>query len=116
MGGRFSHAVTKAAMLPAPVVHLVDGGRPRALYLPEDIRATTPTPAESAVARAALGAVPHAGDLVYARVDLLPGPDGPVVVELELTEPSLFLDQAAGAADRLAAVIAHRVRAQPVSA
>ena len=30
-------------------------------------------------------------DLLYTRVDLLPGPDGPVVIELELTEPSLFL-------------------------
>ena len=31
--------------------------------------------------------------LVYSRVDLVPGPDGaPVLLELELTEPSMFLD------------------------
>ncbi len=27
----------------------------------------------------------------YARLDLLPGRDGPVVLEVEVTEPSLFL-------------------------
>ena len=32
--------------------------------------------------------------LLYARVDLIPGPDGePLLIELELTEPSLFLRQ-----------------------
>jgi hypothetical protein len=42
-------------------------------------------------------------------VDVIPGPDGdPVVVELELTEPSLFLGYADGAAERLAAAIACR--------
>jgi hypothetical protein len=45
-------------------------------------------------------------DQLYARVDLLPSPDGPVVVELELTEPSLFLAHSAGAPDRFAAAIA----------
>ena len=45
--------------------------------------------------------------LLYARVDLIPGPDGdPVLVELELTEPSLFLGYADGAPDRLATAIA----------
>ena len=33
------------------------------------------------------------GPLLYARVDLLPGPGGePLVVEVELTEPSLYLE------------------------
>jgi hypothetical protein len=40
-------------------------------------------------------------------VDLIPGPDGqPLLVEFELTEPSLFLGMAEGAADRFAAAIA----------
>jgi hypothetical protein len=43
-------------------------------------------------------------------VDLLPGPDGPVVIELELTEPSLFIGYADGAPERLAAAIAARAR------
>ena len=47
-----------------------------------------------------------AGGLLYARVDLLPGLDGaPVVVEVELAEPSLFLGAAPGLADRFAAAI-----------
>ena len=48
--------------------------------------------------------------LLYARVDLIPGPDGePLLVELELTEPSLFLGWAAGAASRLADAILNRL-------
>ncbi len=59
--------------------------------------------AELAVAERVLAAVPGGADLLYARVDLLPGPDGlPVLLELELTEPSLFLWTAPGPADRLA--------------
>ena len=49
-------------------------------------------------------------NLVYARVDLVPGPDGsPTLLELELTEPSMFLvdDGTGGAAsaDRFAAAM-----------
>ena len=46
---------------------------------------------------------------LYARVDLLPGPDGaPQIVEVELTEPSLYLAYADNAAERFAAAIAQR--------
>ena len=38
--------------------------------------------------------------LAYARVDLLPSPEGPRLLELELTEPSLFFATAPGAAAR----------------
>ena len=55
--------------------------------------------------RARFGAAP-----LYARVDLLPSPDGPVVVELELVEPSLVLGFGADAAERLAAAVAGRAR------
>ena len=48
--------------------------------------------------------------LLYARVDLIPGPDGePMLIELELTEPSLFLRQSPGAAERLAEAIIARL-------
>jgi hypothetical protein len=40
---------------------------------------------------------------LYARVDLLPGP---VVLEVELTEPSLYLGYSDAAADRFADAIA----------
>ena len=52
--------------------------------------------------------------LLYARVDLLPDEAGdPVVIELELTEPSLWLSSSPGAADRLAAAIKGALRPPP---
>ena len=48
--------------------------------------------------------------LLYARVDLIPGADGsPRLVELELTEPSLFLSYSDGAPDRLAERVLKRL-------
>ena len=45
--------------------------------------------------------------MAYARVDLVTDPDGaPRLIELELTEPSLFLDHAEGGAERLVEVLA----------
>ncbi|WP_319462213.1 hypothetical protein [Micromonospora sp. RTP1Z1] len=101
-GLRFSHAIRKGPMLTGPD-RGVDG-----LYKIEDITARTATPGQLAVAERALAAVPGgSGQLLYARVDLIPGPDGsPVLVELELTEPSLFVGHADGAPDRLADAIA----------
>ena len=76
----------------------------------ETISASRPSEAELALATAVLARL-SAGlpePLLYARIDLLPGPDGPVLIEAELTEPSLFLGHADGAADRLAAAIRDR--------
>ena len=79
------------------------------LYVEEDIRPATPTAAEHAVAATALAAIPGGAPL-YARVNLVPDAAGaPVVLELELVEPSLFLVHDAGAADRVAAAIAGRL-------
>jgi hypothetical protein len=39
---------------------------------------------------------------LYARVDMLPGP---VLIELEVTEPSLFLRHDEGAAERFARAV-----------
>jgi hypothetical protein len=48
--------------------------------------------------------------LLYARIDLIPGPDGvPTLIELELTEPSLFLRYAPEAAERLADAVMARL-------
>jgi hypothetical protein len=103
-----SHAIRKGAMLSGPDTGATDRA---ALEL---IEARTPTAAEVAAAVAALAVVPGgAGRLLYARVDLIPGPDGaPLLVELELTEPSLFLRYADGAADRLAAAVLARIEAR----
>jgi hypothetical protein len=93
-----------------PALEVVAG-----LYVEEDIRPAGPSAAEAAVARAALAAVPGGGERLFdARVDLVPGPGGePVVLELELLEPSLFLTHAPGAAGRLAAAIAGRLSERP---
>ena len=66
---------------------------------------------ERGVAEATRDALPWPRDaLLYARVDLVRGGDGaPLVLELELAEPSLFLGLGFGAAARLAAAIAARV-------
>ncbi|MDQ7904235.1 hypothetical protein RB614_06825 [Phytohabitans sp. ZYX-F-186] len=106
-GLAFSHAVRKGAMLTGP-----DEGT-EGLYKEETIRPRTPLDAELEIARAALAAVPGGADrLLYARVDLIPGPDDlPVLVELELTEPSLFLGTAQGAPERFAEAIAARLLA-----
>ena len=58
----------------------------------------------------AAGAGGGAAPFLYARVDLLPdGAGGSVVVEVELTEPSLYLAHGPGSAGRLADAIAGRV-------
>lgn len=106
-GGVFSHAVTKGAMLAADRA-LVEG-----LYKEETITPRIPSAAELEIGRAALAAVPGGRDrLLYARVDLVPAFDGsPLLIELELTEPSLFLGQAVGSAERLARHLVARASA-----
>ena len=102
IAGRYSHAIRKGAMLTGPQRD-VPG-----LYLAEQISTRQPDPAQLLVAARVLGIVSaDYGQPLYARVDLLPGADGaPVLVELELTEPSLFLSTEPGAASAFAAAIA----------
>ena len=96
LGGRFSHAVRKGPLL-RPGAALVEG-----LFAPEDIRARAADRVELEVAAAAYAAVPF-DPPIYARIDLLRDAQGaPAVLELELTEPSLFLAHAPGAADSFA--------------
>jgi len=71
--------------------------------------AVAPTPAQRQVAERALKAVGET--LLYARVDLVEGAGGePLLIELELVEPNLYLGTDPGAADRLAAAVARRLR------
>jgi hypothetical protein len=109
--GRFSHAVRKGPMLPDGVAHPVQGWE---LFVEERIESRVPQPDELVVGATVLDAVRDrfGADQLYARVDLLPSLDGPVLVELELTEPSLFLQyggNAANPAAAFAAAIAARV-------
>ncbi len=94
--GRFSHAIRKGPLLRR-------GSAPTdALFAAEQIAARVPGADELLVAERALAALPFAAPL-YARVDLIPsGDDTPCLLELELTEPSLFLAHAPDAAERFA--------------
>lgn len=102
VGGEFSHAIRKGPLLDGPDLG-VDG-----LYKPETITVRKPSAAERALAERVLASLPAAlPPPLYARVDLIPGPTGdPMLIELELTEPSLFLGFADGAAQRFAEAIA----------
>jgi O-ureido-D-serine cyclo-ligase len=98
--GRFSHAIRKGALLPAAGAPSTPG-----LFAPEEIIARTPGADELGAAERILAAAPFAR-LVYARVDLLrDATAAPRLLELELTEPSLFLAHAPGSAGRFAAAL-----------
>ena len=85
--GTFSHAVSKAALLPLDEVSRVFE---RGLFLQEKIATRTARADQLAVAAQALRCAPDGW--LYARVDLIDDPSGhPVVLEMEMVEPSLFL-------------------------
>lgn len=104
-GGRVSHAIRKGGVL-------VPGERASAelnMGSVDTVTGRPVAPALAAFSQNVLAAVP--GPCVYARVDTVPGPDGePLLIELEATEPFLFLarspDPPAAAALFAAAVAA----------
>lgn len=104
--GHFSHAIRKGPLLKLDnAAQEFHGG----LFIKEEITARTATDAQREVAQRALAVAP-AGWL-YARVDLIDDDHGnPVVLELEMVEPSLFFevdsDPVTGAPGRLASAIA----------
>jgi len=101
--GVFSHAIRKGPLLRR-------GESPtRALFAAEHITPRMPSADEMRLAERTLAALPFDQPLLYARVDLVHAADGtPCVLELELTEPSLFFAHAAGSTERFAAAIARR--------
>ncbi len=101
--GRYSHAIRKGALLRK------NEGPTAELYAPEQIEARKPAPEERALATAVLAVLPFADAPAYARVDLIRAADGkPVLLELELAEPSLFFLHAPGSAERFAtSLMAH---------
>lgn len=106
--GEFSHAIRKGALL-RPEQPATE--TPNALG---DITPRDADPDERALAELALSAVARRlqleQPLPYARIDLIRDDHGlPTLLELELTEPSLFFDQAPGSADQFAAVLAQRL-------
>ena len=96
IGGRYSHAIRKGPLL------RLDEGFVSGLFAPEQITPREPDAEERRVAESAFMAC-SLDDPLYARVDLIRDDRGlPVVLELELTEPSLFFLHAPEAAGRFA--------------
>jgi glutathione synthase/RimK-type ligase-like ATP-grasp enzyme len=105
-GGTFSHAIRKGAILAKG-----EGVRQDRDGRGENPLAREPSDAQHAIAAQALAATDEilgrSAGLMYARVDLVTAADGsPLVIELELTEPSLFLPWSNGGAERLVDAIA----------
>jgi glutathione synthase/RimK-type ligase-like ATP-grasp enzyme len=99
-GGEFSHAIRKGPLLKP------NEGPTRALFAAEHITARAPDAAELHLAEQTLAAIPFAKPLTYARVDLIHNEQhAPCVLELELTEPSLFFAHSAGSAERFARAV-----------
>ena len=102
--GIFSHAIRKGPLLRR------GEGPTRALFAEEHIIPRMPDANELRVGAQTLTAMPFDTPL-YARVDLLRDAAGaPRVLELELTEPSLFFQHAPGAAADFASVILESLR------
>lgn len=108
--GAFSHAIRKGAILERAesVGGLFEPQRIEGLFAPERISPREPGADELAVGAAVLAAVAsrRGSTPPYARVDLIRDADGtPRVLELEMTEPSLFFRHAPGSATRFARVL-----------
>jgi glutathione synthase/RimK-type ligase-like ATP-grasp enzyme len=98
--GRYSHSIRKGPLLKRK------SGPVRALFAAEHISTRTPTEAERSLATQTLAAIPFPQPLLYARVDVIHDAAGaPRLLELELTEPSLFFKYGEGAAQRFAEAV-----------
>jgi O-ureido-D-serine cyclo-ligase len=111
VAGELSHVLRKRAVLaPDEVAPARDDeiGAAEVMYDEDLVRAGHATAAECELAAAIVAVVAErfGGPPLYARVDLLFGAgDAPTLLELELVEPALYLAEAPGAAERLAAAI-----------
>jgi hypothetical protein len=106
--GFYSHAIRKGPLLKR------DEGPTEKLFAPEEIMARVPGEDEMALAEQVIATLPALfglnGPLAYARIDLLRDEDGrPCLLELELTEPSLFFNYADGAAERFVSALKQRL-------
>lgn len=113
LDGDFSHAASKGPLL-APGGGLIGG------TYAEQIDTHTPSAAVRSLADSVVDAVhqlawdaqwlPRGERLLYARIDVATTDTGPVLLEAELFEPSLFLATSPNAADRFMAAIVARIR------
>jgi hypothetical protein len=92
--GQLTHAVRKAPRF---------AGQKESVTGPFEV-----SDAEAALGRAVLAALP--APVLYARVDVTPGPDGsPLLMEVELIEPSLFFAEGPRAVELLVEGIRRRL-------
>ena len=92
--GEFSHAVVKRPAAGSILVQAEHGG---------SVEAAVPAAEVVQTARDVLSLLPE--EPLYARVDLVLAAAGPILMEVELIEPELFLRFDARAATRFAAVL-----------
>jgi hypothetical protein len=98
--GVYSHAVRKGAILREPLATV------EPLFAAENVERATPTEAERALADRAMALVTEREPVLYARVDVVTGTRGePMVLEVELCEPALFLRYDEEATERFANAI-----------
>jgi hypothetical protein len=110
VGGALSHVLNKRAVLRAQgVAPVAEGELKVAAAMLEDDLVTAGT---ADAAHLSLATEVHEeisarfGVPLYARIDLIAGPEGrPVVSELELIEPSLYFSLCPGASERFAAAV-----------
>jgi glutathione synthase/RimK-type ligase-like ATP-grasp enzyme len=100
--GEFSHAIRKGAML-----H-VDQLDRHSLFRREQLTLADAEPDAVTFAQSVMSESIFQG-LLYGRVDLVAGPEGWAIMELELVEPSLFLTYKTEAAAQLASAISDRL-------
>jgi glutathione synthase/RimK-type ligase-like ATP-grasp enzyme len=101
IGGVYSHSIRRGALLQT-------GASPDlAASLPLNVQAHEAASEERTLAEQVLRQVAaDPAELLYARVDLVPGPNGkPLILEVELTEPALFLEFSNGGAEAIAAAL-----------
>ena len=106
--GVYSHAIRKGPLLKR------NEGPTEQLFAPEQIVARAPSDDEHSLANQVMAALPGLfnlkAPLLYVRIDLLRDEDGrPCLLELELTEPSLFFNYADGAAERFVAALKNQL-------
>ena len=114
--GKLSHALRKGAVLPpdqvAPQVEGLPGlSAAAAMFDPGLVRSAPAAPEELALGDTVIAhlAERFGRTPLYARVDMVPGEDGPLIMEIELIEPNFYFDLTEGAAERLAAALLARV-------
>ena len=98
-GGHFAYSLRKRAFLPAAGVAETKPGTKiaAAMYADDLVAATDATEAEIDLGLKTMGWLANRfGRMpLYARVDMVSTTAGPVLMEVELTEPSLYLGQTA---------------------